>query len=58
MRYVLMQGSDDPTIEFYYIMNDTLQELIQVIDKDCNVIIPGVSHQIKEIDVAPPCAQP
>jgi hypothetical protein len=53
-----MQGSDDPSIEFYYVMNDTLQELIQVIDKDCNVISPGVSHQVKEVDVIPPCAQP
>ena len=58
MRHILMQGIDDPNIEFYYVMNDTLQELIQVIDKDCNVITPGVSHQIKELDVMPPCAQP
>jgi hypothetical protein len=58
MRYVLMQGSDDPSIEFYYIMDDTLQNVIQVIDKDCNVIIPGVTHHTKEIDVTPPCAQP
>ena len=57
MRYVLMQGSDDPSIEFYYVMNDTLQEVIEVIDKECNVIVPGVPHQIKEIDVKPPCAQ-
>jgi hypothetical protein len=53
-----MQGTDDPSIEFYYVMNDTLQELIQVIDKDCNVISPGISHQTKEYDVIPPCAQP
>jgi hypothetical protein len=52
-----MQGSDDPSIEFYYVMNDTLQEVIEVIDKECNVIVPGVPHQIKEIDVKPPCAQ-
>jgi len=58
MRYLLMQGIDDPSIEFYYVMNDTLQELIQVIDKDCNVITPGVSHQVKELDVTPLCAQP
>ncbi len=58
MRYILMQGTDDPSIEFYYVMNDTLQELIQVIDKDCNVIEPGVSHQTKEHDVIPPCTQP
>lgn len=55
MRYVLMQGSDDPTIEFYYVMDDTLQNVIQVIDKDCNVITPGISHQTKEVDVKPPC---
>jgi len=53
-----MQGTDDPSIEFYYVMNDTLQELIQVIDKDCNVITPGISHQVKQEDVAPPCVQP
>ena len=58
MRYILMQGSDDPTIEFYYVMNDTLQELIQIIDKDCNVITPGISHQVKEVDVILPCIQP
>jgi len=50
-----MQGSDDPTIEFYYVMDDTLQNVIQVIDKDCNVITPGISHQTKEVDVKPPC---
>jgi len=53
-----MQGSDDPSIEFYYVMDDTLQHVIQIIDKDCNEITPGVSHQTKEIDVIPPCAQP
>jgi hypothetical protein len=58
MRYILMQGSDDPSIEFYYVMDDTLQHVIQIIDKDCNEITPGVSHQTKEIDVIPPCAQP
>ena len=57
MSNVLMQGSDDPSIEFYYVMDDTLQNVIQIIDKDCNVIIPGVPHQTKEIDVKPPCAE-
>ena len=57
MRYILMQGSDDPTIEFYYVMDDTLQNVIQVIDKECNVIVPGVSHQVKEYDVKPPCTE-
>jgi hypothetical protein len=52
-----MQGSDDPSIEFYYVTDDTLQNVIQVIDKDCNVIVPGVSHQVKEYDVKPPCAE-
>jgi hypothetical protein len=59
MRYVLMQGSDDPTIEFYYVMDDTLQNVIKIIDKDCNEIIPGMPHQTKEIDAQPPsCVQP
>ena len=58
MRYLLMEGVDDPSVEFYYVMDDTLQNLIQVIDKDCNVIIPGVSHRTKQEDVAPPCTQP
>jgi hypothetical protein len=53
-----MEGVDDPSVEFYYVMDDTLQNLIQVIDKDCNVIIPGVSHRTKQEDVAPPCTQP
>ena len=58
MRYLLMEGIDDPSVEFYYVMDDTLQNLIQVIDKDCNVITPGVSHHTKQEDVAPPCVQP
>lgn len=59
MRYVLMQGSDDLSIEFYYVMDDTLQNVVQIIDKDCNEVEPGVSHQIKQIDATPPpCAQP
>jgi hypothetical protein len=58
MRYILMQGSDDPSIEFYYVTDDTLQNVIQVIDKECNVIIPGVTHHTKEVDVKPPCADP
>jgi hypothetical protein len=54
-----MQGSDDPTIEFYYVMDDTLQNVIQIIDKDCNEFIPGMSHQTKQIDATPPpCVQP
>lgn len=58
MRYILMQGIDDPSIEFYYVMDDTLQNVIQIIDKDCNVITPGIPHQVKENDVIPPCIQP
>ena len=58
MKYALMQGTDDPNIEFYYVMDDTFQNLIQVIDKDCNVINPGIPHQLKERDITPPCAQP
>jgi hypothetical protein len=58
MRYVLMQGSDDPSIEFYYVMDDTLQNVIQVLDKNCNDIEPGVSHQIKEVDATLPCTRP
>lgn len=54
-----MQGSDDLSIEFYYVMDDTLQNVVQIIDKDCNEVEPGVSHQIKQIDATPPpCAQP
>ena len=53
-----MQGIDDPSIEFYYVMDDTLQNVIQIIDKDCNEITPGVSHHVKEVDVIPPCIQP
>jgi hypothetical protein len=58
MRYLLMQGTDDPTIEFYYVMDDALQNVIQIIDKECNVISPGIPHQLKQIDVMPPCSQP
>ena len=57
MRYILMQGVDNPEIEFYYVMNDTLQELIMIVDENCNEIEPGISHNLKEVDVKPPCAQ-
>ena len=52
-----MQGIDNSEIQFYYVMNDTLQELIMVVDENCNEIQPDVSHTVKEIDTKPPCAQ-
>lgn len=57
MRYILMQGIDNPEIEFYYVMNDTLQELIMIVDGECNEFQPGFSHTTKQVDVKPPCAQ-
>lgn len=57
MRYILMQGVDNPEIEFYYVMNDTLQELIMIVDGECNEFEPGFSHNAKQVDVKPPCAE-
>ena len=57
MRYILMQGVDSPEIEFYYVMNDTLQELIMIVDGECNEFEPEFSHTAKQVDVKPPCAQ-
>ena len=37
-----MQGVDNPEIEFYYVMNDTLQELIMIVDGECNQFEPGI----------------
>jgi hypothetical protein len=52
-----MQGVDNPEIEFYYVMNDTLQELIMIVDENCNEFQPGIPHTMREVDVKPPCAQ-
>jgi hypothetical protein len=52
MRYFLIQDDMDPSIQMYYVVEDTSNNLIKVVDKDCNECDPPTAHSI--IDTNPP----
>lgn len=59
MRYMLIQDDLNPEIQMYYIMEDDINQLIKVVDLNCNECQPPTVHSI--IDSNPPlpiCAQP
>ena len=55
--YKLIQDDMDPSIQMYYVMEDGTNNLIKVIDKDCNECGPPLAHSVIEQPVTPPCIQ-
>jgi hypothetical protein len=59
MRYFLIQDDTNPSIQMYYVLEDDSNNLIRVVDKDCNECNPPLAHSIIDNDPPlPPCAQP
>ena len=59
MRYVLVQETTNPENQWYYIMDDSLGNVLQIVDTNCNPVESIPPHQV--IDANPPlpiCAQP
>lgn len=58
MRYMLIQDDSDPTIQMYYVMEDDINQLIKVIDMNCQECLPPTAHSIIDSNPPlPPCAQ-
>ena len=58
MKYVLVQQTDNPDNTWYYIMDDTLSNVIKIIDMDCNEVQGIPPHQVVDINPSLPiCAQ-
>lgn len=60
MHYILAQDDtgtlQDP--QFYYVVDDSWQEFIKAIDKDCNEIgLPVAFHLVDRYAQPPACAQ-
>jgi hypothetical protein len=58
MKYVMIQDSNNPDIQMYYVMDDTMSNVIKVIDLNCNECSPPAEHFI--VDKNPPlpfCAE-
>jgi len=59
MKYVMIQDSNNPDIQMYYVMDDAMSNVIKVVDLNCNDCAPPSNHFI--VDSNPPlplCAQP
>ena len=59
MRYILVQETENPNNTWYYVMDDTLSNLIKIIDMDCNEVHQIPPHNL--LDLNPPipiCVQP
>ena len=58
MRYVLIQDDMNPSTQMYYVLEDDSNNLIKVVDKDCNECNPPGAHSIIDSNPPlPPCAQ-
>lgn len=58
MKYLMIQDSNDPNIQMYYVMDDTMSNLLKVVDLDCNECTPPPNHFIVDSNPPlPPCAQ-
>lgn len=51
MRYILVQESGNPDNTWFYIMDDTLSNVIKIVDHDCNEVPELPPHQV--IDTNP-----
>ena len=58
MKYVLVQETGNPENTWFYIMDDSLGNVLQIVDMDCNEVESIPPHEV--IDANPPlpiCAQ-
>jgi hypothetical protein len=55
----MIQDSNNPDIQMYYVMDDTMSTVLKVVDLNCNDCAPPVNHFIVDVNPPlPPCAQP
>ena len=58
MIYRLIQDDTDPSIQMYYVMDDTGGNLLKVIDMNCNECEPPSAHSVIDGSPTPPlCAE-
>jgi len=58
MKYVLIQDSNNPDIQMYYVMDDTMSNVIKVVDLNCNDCAPPANHFVVDANPPlPPCAE-
>ena len=59
MKYVMIQDSNNPDIQMYYVMDDTMSTVLKVVDLNCNECSPPSNHFIVDSNPPlPPCAEP
>ena len=58
MKYVMIQDSNNPDIQMYYVMDDTMSTVLKVVDLNCNECSPPSNHFIVDSNPPlPPCAE-
>jgi hypothetical protein len=58
MKYVLVQETENPDNTWFYVMDDTLLNLIKIVDHSCNEVQSIPPHQVIDTDpTLPICAQ-
>ena len=59
MRYMLIQDDENPEIQMYYVMEDNVNQLIKIVDLNCNECGAPAAHSIIDSNPPlPPCADP
>ena len=58
MKYVMIQDSNNPDIQMYYVMDDTMSNVLKVVDLDCNDCTPPSNHFVCDVNPSlPSCAE-
>ena len=58
MRYMLIQDDTNPEIQMYYVMEDNVNQLIKVVDMNCNECNAPAAHSVIDNNPPlPPCAE-
>ena len=58
MRYMLIQDDENPEIQMYYVMENDINQLIKIVDLNCNDCAPPANHFIVDSNPPlPPCAE-
>ena len=59
MKYVMIQDSNNPDVQMYYVMDDTMSTVLKVVDLNCNDCAPPSNHFVCDSNPPlPPCADP
>jgi hypothetical protein len=51
MKYVLVQETGNPDNTWFYVMDDTLSNVVKIVDHDCNEVPELPCHEV--IDANP-----